>query len=249
MLREIEKTTGKSGLEKMSWKTIVDEVILPMMAGPKGTRWCINDRFMNFLAEFSYDVSLKDEYTATQMLEIALQRLSCGAVLHEPTPWPEPLNKEYHAYSSYYDEPHILTEGCYNFILKAMETCLKNKTTHFHALKILFGIIEHVTPNGELIGMYVAEEVEPKMNIMYAHAIHLVEHPKMGATFDDLYTHYAKPGQWEKHKQWFADNLKQIDWKRFFADTKCLKGNPFQRWQQKRAIKKEIGMLTVAVAW
>lgn len=246
MINYIEAKTGTTGLEKKSWKAIVDEVILPKLAGQRKTRWCINDMFMNFLAEFSYDVSLKDEYTATQMLEIALQRLSCGAVLHEPTPWPEPLDTNYREYSSYYDESHVLTEGCFNFIMKAMDSCLKNKITRSHALKILFGIIQHVDPNGNLIGSYyVSDKVETKMKTLYDHAVCLVE---KYATFDELYANYAKPAQWEKHKLWFADNLSKVDWKRFFVDTKCLEGNIFQRWLQKRAIKKQLKKLSLPVA-
>ena len=245
MISYIESVTEKNNLENMPWKEVVDAVILPHMAGPAGTRWAIHDMFMNFVAEYAYDISLQDEYTATAMLEIGLQRLSCGAVIHEATPWPEPLPIEYWAYSSKWDENHIMTEGCYNFIMKAMETCLKNKVTHSHALKILFGLMDHLSPNGKVSHAYYAlSEFKGNARELFAHAVRLAE---QYATFDELFSHYAKPAQWEKHKFWFAKHYSQLDWDKFFANTHSTTGNFFQRWQQRKNIKKELKKLSLPV--
>jgi len=251
MINYIERKTGKSNLGNKNWKEVVDTVILPKMAGPAGTRWCINDLFMNFVATFAYDISLKDNYTATAMLEIGLQRLSCGAVQHEATTWPEPLPREYWPYSSKWDSSHIMTEGCYNFIMKAMETCLKNKVTHSHALKILFGVLTQVSPDGKTASrLYYDEEAfgtgaREKFSVMYFQAKRLAE---TYATKEELYAHYAKPEEWKKHKQWFAENMQTLDWKQFFADTQCTEGNCIRRWRQRRAIKKELRLLLLPVA-
>lgn len=234
----IESATQTSNLENKSWKEVVDLVILPKMAGPKKTRWCINDVFMNFVAEYASDISLKDTYTATAMLEVGLQRLSCGAVLHSATPWPQPLPEEYWDYSSKWDEAHVMTEGCYNFITKAMEECLKNETTRSHALAVLFGLMEHISPDGTVAYDYYAlGDFKNKAAELFTYARDLAE---KYASFDELVAQYVKPNQWQKHQLWFYKNYKKIDWEKFFADTKCAEGNLFQRWNQRRSIKNQI---------
>lgn len=244
----IEKATGENNLKNRAWKDVVDHVILPKMAGPQGTRWCINDSFMNFVAEFAYDLRMIDNYTATAMFEIALQRLSCGAVLHESTPWPQPLPKEYWEYSSKWDEAHIMTEGCYNFICKAMHFCLENEVTESHAQKILFGLTDHISPSGEIAHSYYALNLsKDKAAGLYRHAERLLEEY---ATFDELYSHYAQPDRWEKHKFWFAQNLQKLDWKKFFADTRIGENekNPVKRWMKKRSAKNLIVRLSMPAA-
>lgn len=245
----IESVTRVENLSSRNWKDIVDNVVLPRMAGPNGTRWCIHDDFMNFVAEYAYELGVRDSYTATAMLEIGLQRLSCGAVMHsdDPTPWPEPLPKEYHAYSSKWDETHIMTAGCYNFILKAMEACLQNETTRSHALAILFGLMKQLSPTGEVSHAYYAlGNFKKNAATLFAHAQRLAE---AYASFEQLYSHYAQPGQWQKHRMWFSKNQKKLNWDRFFKDTKFAKEeNIFRRWQNRRALKQELVRQALPVA-
>ncbi len=238
MISYIENETKKNCANK-SWKEIVDTIIFPHMAGPNGTRWCIHDMFMNFMADFAAEAYQKDAYTGSAMLETALQRLSCGAVLHEATPWPEPLPKEYWDYSSKWDESHILTQGCFNFIMKGIETALKCEMTKDHALKILFGLMAYISPNGKVDHSYYAiGDFEKQATTLFHHASKLVEEY---ASYENIYKHYAMPGQWEKHIFWFSENQKKINWKNFFRETKSADtGNIFKRWKQRRAIKNKI---------
>lgn len=241
LIKQIEKETGVSNLNRMTWLEIVDNVILPQMAGPRKTRWCINDMFLNFVANNVYALEVTDKDSLTVMLEIGLQRLSCGAVLHEATPWPEPLPQKYWDYSSKWDEGHIMTEGCYNFIIKAMETCLKNETTKSHALKILFGLINHISPDGTF-DYHAFNKVKDKIINLYTYAERLVE---KYATFEELYRNYATPGQWQKHRIWFANHYARIPWKKFFEDTKCVKGNFIQKFRQRNTIKKNLKRISL----
>lgn len=89
----LEKVTGVNNLENRSWQDVVDNVILPMMAYPANQRNRIGNAFMKFMAEFTQDVCRKDEHLGEIMLEIAMQRISDGAVLHpdDPTPTFEAL--------------------------------------------------------------------------------------------------------------------------------------------------------------
>lgn len=234
-------------LAKKSWSEIVDEVILPKMAGPVKTRWCINDDFMTLMADYHEEMYLKDKDTTSVMLEIALQRLSCGAVRHSnnPTTWPEPLPVKYWEYSSKWDEGHVMTQGCYNFICSgAMELCLKIDLTRNHAMAILLGIMEDVLPSGEHNCYYLYKH-EFEARCMYNIAQGLAE--KFGK-YEELFESYAKPGQWEKHIDWFSQNYGKINWEKFFENTKCLSGNWFQRWRQKSNIKQRIKIATLPVA-
>lgn len=246
LITEIEKVTRVSNLNQMSWQEIVEKVVLPKMAGPRETRWCINDMFMNFVADNAYSIYITDKYLAGVLFEIALQRLSCGAVLHEPTSWPEPLPKQYWDYSSKWDEAHVMTDGCYNFLCKAMDACMKCEMTRSHALKVLLGLVSHISPNGSVnYGYLLPKEIEKNSVKLYAYAERTAE--EFG-TFEELYQSYARPEQWAKHKVWFADHLKDLDWDKFFKDTKCLKGNFFQHLLQRRAIKRELEKLSLPVA-
>lgn len=248
LIAQIEKVVRKSNLNQMSWGDIVDKVVLPEMAGPRATRWCINDMFMSFVADNAYDIYILDQTRANILFEIALQRLSCGAVLHEASSWPEPLPKAYWDYSSRWDEDHVMTQGCYNFILKAMKICLEHgdKDVRSHALKILFGLIKHIGPDGSVSSSYYhIGKFKEKALDLYIHAKRLVEEY---APFDEVFRNYAQPDQWQKHKVWFADHFNEVDWKQFFAATDCLKGNYFQRMWQWKEIKAELKKLSLPVA-
>lgn len=96
----LEKVTGVNNLENRSWQDVVDNVILPMMAYPANRRNRIGNAFMKFMAEFTQDVCRKDEHLGNIMLEIAMQRISDGAVLHpdDPTPTFEALPQAYRTY-------------------------------------------------------------------------------------------------------------------------------------------------------
>ena len=110
----------------------------------------INDMFMNLLANFPQEISEKNIVLAPILFEIGLQRLSCGAVLHDDTPWPEPLPMKYREYSSRWDERHVMSEGCYNFIMNGLEQSLNFEMTRDHALKILFGLMEYTDAAGNI---------------------------------------------------------------------------------------------------
>lgn len=246
LILQIEKETGVTNLDKMSWHDIIDNVILPKMAGLVQNRWAISDIFMHFVANNAYDIYLIDKQKASILYEIALQRLSCGAVLHESTTWLETLPKKYWDYSSKWDETHVMTSGCYNFILKAMEMCLKDEETKDHAQKILFGLLKHISPNGEVSHCYYhLADFKPKATELYFHAERLVEEY---VSFEELYRNYAQPAQWQKHKLWFSQHYEKLDWKKFFVDTACLSGNFIQRIKQRQSIKKELKKLALPVA-
>jgi hypothetical protein len=113
-------------------------------------------------------------------------------------------------------------------------------------LEILFGLLDQISPSGEVsFAYYALGDFKKNAVELYPHAKRLVEYY---ANFGELYIHYAKPGQWEKHKDWFSEHYERINWSDFFEDTKCLKGNFIQKLFQRRAIKQEIKKLSLKVA-
>ena len=241
LIKKIEELTGCNNLKKMSWQQVVDNIILPKMAG-QDTRTSINDMYMNFMADYAYDVYCINKDMANVLFEVALQRLSCGAVMYSTTYTLERLHQDYWSYSSLNDEPCDMTEGCYNFIMKASEICLKygNEVTKLHTLEILLELINRIFP-GEPFDYDSLGEFINKAEDLYKHSEKLVE---QFAPYEMLYINYSKPDQWKKHKIWFAKNLKNLRWRKFFEDTNCLEGNFVQRRLQLLKIKDEIKHLS-----
>ena len=238
IINYIENVTNERNLSLLSWQEIVDKVVLPKMAGPEDTRWCINDMFMNLLAYFPQEITEKNIVLTPVLLEIALQRLSCGAVLHDPTPWPEPLPKKYWKYSSKWDEKHVMTEGCYNFIMLGIEQALKFEMTRNHALKILFGLMQYTDAVGNIYAGFMLGDLKNKAAQLYCHAEKLVE---KYASFDEIYPYYARQGQWEKHIVYLGEYIDKINWDDFFERTHAVTTKNFiSRRIQRNAIRKKI---------
>lgn len=234
----IENVTGEQNLSSKTWQEIVDEVILPRMAGTRASRCSIGDMFLNFLAYFPSEISVKDLDLAPVLFEIGLQRLSCGAVIHDEIPWLETLPKEYQQYSSSWDFNHTMTQGCYNFIMNGLEIALKLKTTRDHALKILFGLMQYITPTGEVDSNYVLGDFTDRAEKLFHHAEKLVE---TYASFEEIYPYYVCPVQWEKHLSYLGKNKDKLNWDDFFEKTKTVKkGNFISMRIHKNVIRKRI---------
>ena len=245
----IEHVTKERDLSLYNWENLVDKIILPKMAGPKNkfqSRYMINDMFMNLLAKYAYDISCKDQMLAPILFEIGLQRLSCGAVLHDSTPWPEPLPMKYREYSSRWDERHVMTEGCYNFIMYGLEQALKFDMTRDHALKILFGLMEYTDAAGNVYSGFMLSNFTDKAAQLYRHAEKLVE---QYASFEEIYPYYARPVQWEKHMTYLGKHKEKINWNDFFKKSQAVtKGNFIRRRLQRNAIRKQIERAAMPIA-
>ena len=233
MYNEISASCGKTvaELKNMPWKKCVIDVMLPTMAGFQQNRWRIGDTFMKFMARHVKEVVMEDFQVGMNLLEIAMQRLSNGAVLHEAISWPEPLDKEYWEYSSRWDEPGLMSEGCYQFIVSGLPVCLRHNETREHALKILFGLIEHLDAEGRISNYLLPDKFKNEAVFLYGFAQNQVEN---NASFAEVFNHYAKPGEWKKHKVWFATHAVKVNWKDFYTRVGIT------GFFHKRKVKKEI---------
>ena len=105
-------------LAAMPYRQVINSVVLPQILYPTGqdTRgWRIGENYMNLMAEFGTKCWLRDHFTGEIMLEIALQRLSKGAVLHEAHSF-KVLPQAYWKYSAMGDQPGLMTDTCWKFL-------------------------------------------------------------------------------------------------------------------------------------
>ena len=243
----LEKATGVENLSEKPWTEVVNNVILPKLAGRAEYRNRIYPEFMKFLALYADTVCRKDNYLGEIMLEIAMQRISNGAVLHEDdkTPTFEALPEAYREYASQNyclgGEPRLMGEAEYAFIMQALPVCLKHEKLRAHALAIAFGILKHLTPEGEVSDSYMfgTTNFKPNGKALYAAALSwVISH----ATWDELFHHFAQPAQWQKHKKWFKQEIEcgNLTWKDFFKAIEDPKSGIFKRWRTRARIKKEI---------
>ncbi len=63
------------------------------------------------------------------------------------------------------------------------------------------------------------------------------------ASKEEIFRHFAQPGQWSRHLDWFAQEAQasRLDWKQFFAAIHPEeKENIFKRWRRQRDTMKLI---------
>ncbi len=230
-------------LNTMSWQDMVDNVILPKLAG--GSNRChISDDFMIFMAKFGRECQREDWQHNTRLTPIlytiAMQRLSKGALLHKTVDFRTQLPKKYMEYSSMHDNFGIMTEGCLEFIYNGLKHAAMINETNRYAVIQCFGIMKYLDANGKVQGEFSLACPNPEENgaKMYAIAEKIVE---KSADTITIYQQYATPDQWQKHKRWLKEKLP------FFSETDFLfrvydgKGrNWFQRRKDRRNIMKEI---------
>ena len=244
----LEKETGVENLSSMAWAEVVNNVILPRLAGRAEYRNRIYPEFMKFLALYADTVCRKDNYLGEILLEIAMQRISNGAVLHEDdlTATFKGLPEAYREYASQNyclgGEPGLMGKEEYAFIMQALPVCLKHEKLRSHALAIAFGILKHLTPKGEVADDYMFGTLsfKPDGKALYEAALSWVI---SYALWDELFRHFAQPEQWPKHKTWFKQEIanKRLTWRQFFKAIETPNTeNIFKRWRTRARIKKEI---------
>ena len=245
MIHYIQQMTYTRGLKSKKWKQIVDEIIMPKMAGEGNEP--IKDDLLNLLTFHSIAVLTESYQLHQTMMKIALQRISRGAVDHESIVFPA-LEDKYSEYASTKRKTARMSVGCYNFIMgQAMDYCLNNKVLKHHAIAILFGIVEHISPYGYARvspygyargGSYIPVIFNQIQAISLRNrALRLLN---KHASFNELYEHFARPEVWKEHKAFFAQNRSKIVWEHFFIKTNSLSGSALKQWWQKRMIINDL---------
>ena len=241
MLRFIAKhsETSVEKLAQMSWPQQVDHILLHLAGG--SNRWCINKNFMSFMARFGKDCIEMDYQSrnnlAAVLFTVAMQRLSKGAVLHDVVNFSEQLPNKFWIYSSAHDDYHIMTQDCLEFIYNGLPIAAQFEPTRDYALKIAWGLAEHLDENGNQYGfsLYCSyPHAEGKK--LFAKAVEIIE---TNVSKEDIFSRYAQTNQWQKHKSWlYAYIEKEKLWDCFFEKINVSRS--LFAWQQRRKIKQEM---------
>lgn len=159
---------------------------------------------MSLMAEFGEYCWQQDAFTGEILLEIALQRISCGAVLHEASSY-KILPEAYRQYSAMCDQPGLMSDACFDFLQKQIVTCLKAKLTREHAQKIIFGLIDHLDEQGNELNGYMLKygHFHTDTQTVFSWAW---ETAGKYFTYEELYDHFATPERWERFIPFFKEN-------------------------------------------
>ncbi|MBQ9235361.1 MAG: hypothetical protein IJ184_02730 [Alphaproteobacteria bacterium] len=138
-------------IKNYTMDAIVDDCILPFILQPGGQDirgWRISDEYMNFIAEWGDYIYSRSELSYNTLCEYAMQRLSLGAVLHDPIKFHDAENfmpRQWQGWGVYYDQYGTMSEACWKFFTANAFHLLKSSvpSVAHHAKMIVFGIIEH----------------------------------------------------------------------------------------------------------
>ena len=161
---------GNDKPRKCSLPDVVNEFVLPKILKPyqKRENQCISDAFMKLMANYGHYL-YKNGYD--YLLELAMQRISRGAVIHKRIPEKECLPIKVQDYAAIYDRPTPMSSECFMFLL-AQASFIMNKTNDElkkHMTLILFGILNNLTEDGkELYANTLDKEVWPPSLYMVA---------------------------------------------------------------------------------
>lgn len=209
---------------------ILDWILHPTGQDIRGWRIC--PTYMNIMTEFGGYLYKKDNYTGWVLLEIALQRISCGAVLHEPTPVQKALPQEYQKYSAACDQYGIMSKDCWMFLTTQGKLCFDVPETRDHITKIVFGLLDHLTPDGRELNGYMCGHIDGKTMYDWAWDIANAE-----ISFSVRFEHFATPERYAKYQAFFKENQSQIDWNDFF---KRIGLDGVKNFFRRRKVKKEL---------
>ena len=237
LLQKISELSGVEikTLQHMNGRQLADEVILPkiVVIGGQDTRgWRIGDDFMQLMADYAPELYRNDSYSGEILLELALQRLSKGAVLHEAHHLINSLPPAYQKYSAAYDQYGLMSDACWNFLAKQASFCLKTNAAE-HTRKIVFGLLDHLTPQGETLGSFMLGASNFKLSGRQVYET-MWEIACSQLSFETLYEHFVTPQRYKKYSFWLKDNWERIDQKDFFRRIGV------SGFFEKRKIRKEI---------
>ncbi|MBR2273281.1 MAG: hypothetical protein IJ864_00375 [Alphaproteobacteria bacterium] len=223
---------------------VVDDYILPyaVQIGGQYTRgWRIPSSFMAFMSKWGKYCVSEAPMQGELLMELALQRISKGAVIIPAYSYIASLPAEYQKYTAEYDQPGLLGQAEYDFLVKNLAFCctnLANETWRGHAKMILKGLLKEFSYDGTFTRRIEKGEegYEPgkittrqvpfgTAHILFSDAI--IDETPRGIylfaektalslmTMDEIIKLLAP--LWRLKKHLFHQCLEQIDWELFFA--------------------------------
>ncbi|MBP5353389.1 MAG: hypothetical protein J6Y91_06500 [Alphaproteobacteria bacterium] len=207
-------------LNNMSQQELVDKIILPHLAGiaRDNIRYNrITGTYMQFLADWGQTCIELDRTSGELLMEMALQRLSKGAVIHSGVHLINILPDEYKKYTAAYDEPGLVGPECWNFIKANLVFCIQNLRTESyrcHAEAILWGLLDHLNPDGSTNDGYMWNRPD-YVGASEAEAYHWAEVAAIKCFGVDAIAQHFAP-KWQQHKDFLRRYDDGINWDNFF---------------------------------
>lgn len=213
----VNKEEAQSLYDK-SMALLVDSFILPEVVKKAENRGGhLSDTFMKLMAKHGQEFVQDAPYTGNVLMEIALQRLSRGAVKHEDVSHLANLPMEYEDYSVDKDQYALMSKACWEFITKQLRFCLTSLKQEYceHAKIILWDLLKNLNSDGTTNNSYMW--MENLCGISSTEALNwVIEEVITTYGTDEVVKFYTQPN-WREHKDFFADYFWFIDRDLFFS--------------------------------
>lgn len=195
-------------IQYLSQKKIVDEYILPRavhMTGDEERGAYISDDFMHFMSMYGDTCFLLDQASGEALYELAMQRISCGAVRHKfhSIPLDKVLPPKYLRYAAWKDKVMPMSLECWEFLHKQLHFIISDRRLREHAVAILLGILDTINSSERLPDGYLLpiDHFTPDPRDMFAWA------KKIVSDYDIRLKHvffgyFSQPDKWQ-HYLWF----------------------------------------------
>lgn len=202
-----------------TWLQITEQYVLPeiLKKGGSARNYVISDDYMLFMSDYAALICDSDFKTGSVLLEIGMQRLSCGAVKHLAATTVLALPQRYVFYSTFFDKPALLSDACFAFLQNCLPLCFKKESLQKHAQQILFGLICNLDSKtgAELNGYVLAN---PTLTFSNKQVFDWAWQTGLECMdFEAFWTELARDN-WCKYKDFFVQNWDKIDIRKFHGE-------------------------------
>ncbi|MBE6452795.1 MAG: hypothetical protein E7012_04830 [Alphaproteobacteria bacterium] len=203
--QRVFELTGKDEAHSMLEYNLVNRIVLPLIVRPYFNRNYISDDFVCLMADYGEEILVSHPtYYGELLMELAMQRISCGGIIHGPYNQSRDFNK-FSLYFSYSDEMQPLSPACWSFIEKQAVNIIKTVGGN-HMEQILWAIIDNINLEDKSKSHLELKDLDE--SIIVAKIYDILQD---AFTFEYIYNKFATFDGVVRHKQWFRKNWESID--------------------------------------
>ena len=212
VLAQVSPATVKE-ISAHGMKAIMEEIILPLIVHHSGERNDnhISDEFMQFMADFGLTIHKSSPECYQIMGEIALQRLSQGAVRHDYLSTDYKFSSKYAKYSASQDEHCRMSDACWNFFKSNGRLLVADEMLKDHACAILYAIIE--APD------LVFPSYDGKANLKRLHALDSCN--QIMSENPEIHFQHLNAENWRCYAPFLHQNMTEWTWDDLFAKLRA----------------------------
>ena len=211
-----ERVASLTGLEtaqlsKLSLGELSQNIILPDICFKNSQ--CVSEEFVMFMSEFGYEIYKQNAFHGEGLYDMALQHIfKDGCCFDLPTIYREACLRMEYSYGL-----RSIGKAEFSFLKAQAPHLLSKKETSnllfTHAEKIIFQILENITPEGHLLKDTLCKEgITPRELRKFAE-----EMCSIAFGFQRVYNQLASPDKWKIWPQFFLEHANEIRWGKFAA--------------------------------